>query len=152
MIRLSQRDPRWANAHLGASNLLVGAYGCTTTVLSMFSDYFGCYLSPGEIAAHNSWYTSAGLVNWLKLAFAKMAFDWRQYGEDNARIDAALADPDRAVGLQVNGGKHWIACVRKVKLANGTTDYVAADPWTGRDCFAKLTYKNITGSVFVKRK
>lgn len=151
MIRLSQRDPRWANAHLGASNLLVGAYGCTTTVLSMFSDYFGCYLSPGEIAAHNSWYTPSGLVMWTKLAFAKMAFTWRQYGENDAEIDAALADPDRAVGLQVNGGKHWIAATKKVMRGN-IHDYIAADPWTGRDCYAKLTYKNITGSFFVKRK
>lgn len=152
MIRLSQRDPRWAKAHLGASNLLVGAYGCTTTVLSMFSDYFGSYLSPGEIAAHNSWYTPAGLVIWTKLAFAKMAFVWREFGENDPKIDAALADVDQAVGLQVNSGKHWIAAVRKVKLANGSFDYMAADPWTGHDCLAKLTYKNITGSVFVKRK
>ena len=43
MIKLSQRDPQWGDLKLGESNLTINRWGCTTTALSMLSDYFQSY-------------------------------------------------------------------------------------------------------------
>jgi hypothetical protein len=149
MIYLSQRDPAWAEDKLGVSTLTVGRYGCTTTCISMLSDYFGSYKTPKELA-HNAYnYTPTGLVLWTHLAFDKMKFVWREYFEDTKRIDAAIKDPKQAVILQVNHGQHWVVALRKTWYGN---DYLVLDPWDGSKCFAKKKYHNISGAAFFSSK
>lgn len=144
MIYLSQRDPKWAKVKLGSSSLEMWRWGCTTTCISMLSDYFKCYRTPDEIAKEKRNYTPDGLILWGKLNFSKMAFEWRQYGCNEARIDASLKDPKKAVILQVDGGRHWVVALRK---AFWTNDYVILDPWDGKKTMAKGRYRNITGSA-----
>lgn len=148
MIYLSQHYPAWSGAFLGSSKLKVGDKGCTTTCISMLSDYFGCYQSPLQIAnnAHN--YTPEGLIIWNNLSFSKMKFVWREYGRNDAKIQDSIKDPKKAVILQVSNGTHWVVAISK-NLIGG--DYTVLDPWTGKKCNALATYHNITGSAhFVK--
>ena len=148
MIHLSQRDPRWAQTKLGNSNLTVGRYGCTTTCISMLSDYFGCFKTPLELATDPKHYTSDGLVLWPNFKFSRMAFEKRIRGRNDVEIMASLKDPNKAVILQVSHGAHWIVALHKTLFGN---DYVSLDPWTGRKCRAVGNYFNITGSAhFVK--
>lgn len=149
MKYFSQRDPRWANVKLGASNIDVYHYGCTTTCISMLSDYFGCLSYPDAIAKVKTNYTADGLILWSNLKFTKMAFVWRQYGRNDSLIRTSLKNPDTAVILQVNDGKHWVVALRPTVFGN---DYVCLDPWTGKKCDVIKTYKNITGSAHFTRK
>lgn len=145
---LSQRDPRWAEKKLGASSLTIGRYGCTTTCCSMLSDYFGCYTSPDQIAAHKDWYTPEGLVLWIRFKFEKMKFTWRDYKRDDAKIKEALKDPNQAVILQVDNGSHWVVALSATWFGNS---YMIADPWDGTKCDVIKRYKNITGAAFFQR-
>lgn len=149
MIYLSQRDERWGAVKLGASSLDVYHYGCTTTCISMLSDYFGSLAYPDAIAKVISNYTPEGLILWTKLQFIKMSFAWREYGRNDQLIKESLKDPNKAVILQVDDGKHWLVALRPTLLGN---DYVCLDPWTGLKCNAIATYKNITGSAHFVRK
>lgn len=151
MVYLSQRDPRWSSVRLGASQLTVGRYGCTTTCISMLSDYFGGFVRPDEIAKRAENYTKDGLVLWTKLELRKMRFEWREYQRNDAKIREALKDPNRAVILQVDDGAHWVVALRRTMLGLGN-DYVCLDPWTGKKCDVLKTYRNITGAAFFNRK
>lgn len=159
MLQLSQQDKRWAKIKLGASNLECEDYGCTTTCVSMISDDFGCYKSPGEIAKKHPNYTRDGLFLWKAMDEEfkdKMRFVWRGYGpagagkvsvmSDFTPIIKALKNPNQRVTLQVKDGAHW---VKLVSLADG--DWLAIDPWTGEECNVIASYKNITGyAIFEK--
>lgn len=150
MIYLSQRDFQWANDYLGASTLTVGRFGCTTTCLSMLSDYFKCYLTPKQIAHNSNNYTSDGLIIWTHLNFEKMKFDWRGYNENKGQINEYLKDPKKAVILQVNNKQHWVVALRRSLVYKD--DYVCFDPWTGKKCLAKRSYQNITGAAYFSKK
>lgn len=151
---LSQRNPYWGSKKLGASSLTLAKFGCTTTCLSMLSDYFNCFMKPDEIAGHQDWYTrpgnpvGEGLVIWTKLGFRLMKFTWREYGRNDAEIQRALKDPDRAVMFQVNNGAHWVVGIRKTLFGNS---YIVADPWDATKCDVIKKYHNITGMAFFAR-
>ena len=149
MFYLSQRDPLWAEKHLGASDLTVGRYGCTTTCISMLTSYFGGYSSPLEIASNAYNYTKDGLIIWSHLSFPFMRPVQREYGRNDAGIQAALGDPNRAVILQVNNGQHWVVAVKKNKFGY---DYTIIDPWDGQKKNCLANYGNITGAEYFERK
>lgn len=156
---LGQRNPLWSSVKLGASDVDVAHYGCTTVCLSMLSDYFKCYVSPSLLAhnAHN--YNAKGEVLWNNLKFDKMQFLWRAYGvlgpghvspyKDDKRILEALKDPKQAVLLQVDNGKHWVVALRKTLIGN---DYLVADPYYATKNTARGTWHNITGAAYFKAK
>ncbi len=147
MKYLSQRDPRWANKKLGASSLTLGRFGCTTTSLSMLTDYFGKYWSPPEIAGTKAFYTTSGLVQWEKLKLP-MKFVSRIRTRNDSAIQASIKDPDKAVLLNVNNGAHWVVALRKAVIGD---DYLVVDPWTGTTCWAIKTYHSIDGSAHFNR-
>lgn len=149
MLYLSQRDPLWATHKIGASNLTLGKFGCVTCCVSMLSDYFKCYLSPLQIASNVNNYTKDGLIWWTHLNFEDMKFDWRGYNEDKGRIQQYLKDPKKAVILQVNNKQHWVVALRKSLIYD---DYICLDPWTGKKCYAKKSYHNITGAAYFSAK
>ena len=146
---LSQRDKAWRDANLGQSSLTVGRFGCTTTCLSMLSDYFNCYVTPAEIAHNAANYTKDGLVVWKNLKFGKFRFVARDYAEDRAKISEFIKDPDKAVILNVDGGHHWVVALRKSLVGN---DWVVADPWNGDKCGAKARYKDVVGAAYFTLK
>ena len=149
MIYLSQRDQRWSQVKLGQSSLTVGRYGCTTTCISMLSDYFGCLVYPDAIAKNVYNYTKDGLVIWEALKFAKMRFAQRVQGRpSDSLIQACLKDPDKAIILQVDNGQHWVVALSKNFFGN---DYTVLDPWTGKKCNAMSVYKNITNAAIFQR-
>lgn len=145
---LSQRDPLWSEKKLGSSSLTMGKYGCTTTCLSMLTDYYGSYMRPDAIASQKDWYTDknykygAGLVLWSKMKLP-MKFVKRTYGRDDIEFEKALKDPKRAVMFEVQG-KHWVLGLSK-SIFGG---YRIADPWFG-DKATTARYKDqITGAAF----
>lgn len=145
MLVLGQRDPRWSNVHLGNSSLLVGQYGCTTTCISMLSDYFGNYHTPGEIAdPHYGFqqYTPDGLIMWETLKISPMQFKERLHERNDAKILESIKDPKKAVILEVDH-HHWVVALSKVPLLNV---YRIADPWTATKRFSSA-YGQITGSA-----
>jgi len=149
MIYLSQRDPRWSQVKLGKSSLTVGRYGCTTTCISMLSDYFKCLAFPDAIAKVVTNYTADGLIIWEALKFSQMQFEKRIKGRPmDADIKAALKDPNRAIILQVDNGQHWVVGLSKNLFGS---DYTVLDPWTGKKCNAEGVYHNITGAAIFKR-
>lgn len=143
---LSQNDARWAADRLGASPLLVGRYGCTTTAISMLSDYFGCYKSPLELAHNAANYTKDGLVIWQNLRFERMRFVRREYGRNDEEIKRALKYPHTAVILQVNDGAHWVVAYSTRVVRPG--DYIIIDPWDGKKKSLLSAYRNITGAAY----
>lgn len=149
MIHLSQQDPRWAGIALGKSRFLIGRYGCTTTCLSMLSDFFKCFQDPGKIAQGYVQYNLDGEILWNTLNLTHMAFETRLRARDDQAILGALKDKNRAVILNVNNGAHWVVAIGKVPFMN---DYFIVDSWDGKVKTACGTYKNIVGSASFKFK
>lgn len=147
MIHLSQRDPRWSFTKMLPSSLTIGRYGCTTTCISMLSDYFGDFYSPASVAQKKLQYTIAGLIIWTSIAFEKFRFGRRTYGWNTAEIDASIKDPNKAVILEVANGSHWVVAIRKVPFSK---HYFIVDPWDGK-VKTTLSYKNITGAAHFLR-
>lgn len=148
MQYLSQRDIRWKDERLGASVLTVGKYGCTTTGISMLTDYFGCFVSPKDIARNRHNYTRSGLILWGDLDFKNMKFVWRDYKEDKTRIADACKQKNKAVLLTVDGDSHWVVAVRPIEGG----DYIIIDTWDGKKKNLKSAYKKVTGAAFFERK
>jgi hypothetical protein len=151
MIYLSQRDPEWKDRTLGSSKLTIGDYGCTTTCISMLSDYFKPWASPAVIAGHKDFYTKDGLILWGKLDFPHFKFEKRLYGRNDFEIMASVEDKDKAVILEVQipKGKHWLVCLGKELLGSG---YKVVDPWTGLKSSTSKYGNLITGSAHFTRK
>ena len=155
---LSQRDPRWAMDIMGSGSLTVGRYGCTTTCISMLSDYFGCKQDPGQIAQNKRNYSGDSNISWIGLDFPNFSFRWREGSLfSNVSLDmemiksymvkGTLGNPDRAVILEVANHSHWV--VGLWPLPGG--DILAIDPWTGKTCNVLETYQNITGAALFVR-
>ncbi len=138
---LSQQDPQWAKFKLGQSSLTVGRYGCTTTCLSMLSDYYGVYKDPVAIQGFLK-YTPDGLIIWESLNLSPMKFGKRLRERNDAEIQISLKDPKKAVILEVNHS-HWVVATSKF-LGN---TYWIADPWTGTRRLSTAYNGNITGSA-----
>ena len=145
---LSQRDPKWSADKLGSSSLTLGRFGCTTTSVSMLTDYFGEWMTPKQMAHDVNWYTKDGLILWKNLHFKNMKFDRREYGRNDYDIQAALKDPDRAVILEGNNHSQWVTALRKTLIGKS---YVVADPWLGTKVDVLKVYKNITGAAYFSR-
>jgi hypothetical protein len=147
MKLLSQRDKLWGKVKLGRSELTCEKFGCTTTGLSMLSDYFGCFLRPDDIARMLDWYTPTGLILWTKLNFSRMVFVRRFYKFNAATINLAIKDPNLACMLEVDGN-HWVVAVSKLPFVNV---YRIADPWDSKIKFS-TAYKPITGGAIFRKK
>ena len=139
MIILSQLDLRWSKINMSPSTLTLGKAGCTTTCISMLSDYFRCFRSPDQIVANNVKYTNEGRILWQTVAFDKFKFEWRAYGRDDSRINESLKNPQKAVILEINHA-HWVVALRRI----GPWIQVA-DPWGGTKHF--INQKIVTGSA-----
>jgi hypothetical protein len=147
MVKLSQRDPKWALEKIGKSKLTLGRYGCTITSICMIHSKFypKSYILPPEAA--KIWaFTDDGLIKWTDCKFDGMKFLKRGYGYNKEEIREAVKNPDKGVIVQVDGF-HWIAA----------NDYFLGvlgfnDPWNG-DTLYKFSkrYKDITGyAIFAK--
>jgi len=159
---LSQRDPRWANKLIGASNVSIGRMGCLITCMSMASQFFGCYQSPDQIASNSKWFDTASLI-WINMSFPSMSFRWRegsQIANGDNKIDLDLiksylasgknlpSDQNRVALINVANGSHWVL---GLWWDDTEKDILAIDPWTGRTCWVYKTYGNITGGSLIVR-
>lgn len=149
---LKQIDPRWENIKIGNSDTTIGDMGCAITGLSMLSDYFGCQMTPSEIASHANWFQYDSLI-WVALSFPNFSFRWREgslYSKtklDMEMIKNYLIDDDKAVLLEVDNRRHWVVGL----WTNYDGDILAIDTYNGKSCLINEKYNNITGaSLFIK--
>ena len=148
MRLLSQRNPLWADKLLGASKLTIGRFGCTTTCISMLSEYFGKPVSPLQLASNANNYTIDGLIIWKNLHIPGMKFVERIYTRDDAKIREALKNPLKAVILEVNNKSHWVVGIKPALIG---ASYIVADPWDATKCDVIKRYHNITGAAIFAR-
>lgn len=126
---LGQKDPRWANIHLGTSNYYIWAKGCLITELAEILDVTPDVVNErlnavGGFAPDKSGQVS--LVIWKKIeeAFPGIRVN-RVWSYDNDDVLAQLA-ADRSVVVEVPAapiggqGSHWVRFVGDHKLH---------DPW-----------------------
>ena len=148
---LSQTDPHWANVTLGKTRFKISKYGCTTTCISMLSDYFQCYQPPDAIAKEYVQYNMDGEIFWDTLTLSHMMWEpgLRLKQRDDKSIIVSLKDPNKAVILNVNNGAHWVTALSKDIFSN---DYWCVDPYDGKKKLAAKTYRNIVGSSHFKAK
>lgn len=145
MVILSQQDPRWAKITLGKSNYTVGRYGCTTTGISMASDYFKNYHNPGYMAQHLE-YTDEGYILWQSLSEVELKLLDRFYGKRDEKIKEAIKNPKKVCILQVNNN-HWVVATG-VSIFGG---YNIADPWYGDKSTTRRYKNNITGGAILTK-
>ena len=145
MKYLYQRDPKWAGITLGSSNRTLAQVGCTTTCISMSSDYFGCYLDPGSCAKRLS-YTDDARILWgsIGTTFLTMAFLWREYKYNQPLISEAIKNPAKTCLLNVNNGGHWVLALKEL----GFGKYWVCDPWDGN----RKIYSGVVGCSVLKMK
>jgi len=152
MIKLSQRDPRWATKTIGATKLTIGKLGCTTTAICMVADYFGVKIMPDQLGATKGLYNAKAEIIWSKLKLPVFKWEWRGYGHgavEAKKIKQYLADPKKAVILQVANQSHWVVAVKAT--ADGKS-YSVVDPLGGvlvPDAIKK--YGNITGAAYFSK-
>jgi len=147
MIKLCQRDQKWADTPIGKTPYLLKRFGCTITCISMFSDYFakfkGFWKSPKDLASKLQ-FTKDGLIIWASLPeVLPFRLEKRLYSRNDSEIKISLKDSKRAVALQVDNF-HWLAVVGKGLLGG----WVVYDPWDGlKKTIPNKSYKAITGSA-----
>ena len=152
---LSQKDPRWSGARIGASDVTVGSDGCLVTCLAMLSCYYGSERTPDALAADPRRFTKDGFLRWRRLGFPGFSLRWRERGpkpgapaRDDALIGAYLPRPDdplrRSVVLAVAGDSHWVLPVGYDEAAG---EYEALDPKSGSTIRVLATYGSISGSA-----
>lgn len=142
MVKLSQRDPRWASHRMLPSALTLGRYGCTTTCISMLSDYYGHFRTPNVMASAHIPYTKDGLIIWDKMKLQGFNFQKRLRATDHKAIQDSLKHKNTSVILEVDGC-HWVVALSRVPFTN---TYRIADPWDGKVKYS-TAYKRITGSA-----
>lgn len=147
MKNLSQRDARWATKLLGPSKCTVYQFGCTTTAISMFSDWYGEYKDPG-VLARSLTYTRDGLIIWQSIGkiFKTLTFKWRFYTHDKKLITNALSSKNDTVLLNVDRGKHWVSALYHIPFRG----YMCIDPWIGAK--RAYLYTEVSGGALLTRK
>jgi hypothetical protein len=162
MILFSQRDPRWGNIHIGNTVYTIHQKGCAITCIAAISTYIGASTTPADIAQHWTKFDedpkspSYGGIFWNTLAIPaepgeQLGALIRDRSYNPTRIQAALANPNQFVMLNVSNGGHWLWVLKRLW---GDT-YWCMDPWFGDKCFASLKggrYNNIVGSMTFLRK
>ena len=151
---LSQRDPRWKDVKLGASNLTMEKFGCTTTALCMALRSFGYDIWPDAIAKRKENYTKDGLILWNNLLLpGNFKFKMRigspsNFVRNDKEIIKSIKDPNGFVLLSVGNNTHWVLAMSKLLLRD---NYKVADPWKGKQEICIPEFKNITGSSHFSR-
>ena len=150
MKYFSQNNPIWKNDHLGASTLMVGNYGCTTSCIATAGTWFGETITPKELASIKTLYTPAGLILWQQIAnvYEKMKFFYRYYSFNEAVIDEfVVTNPNSVVLLNVNNKSHWVLALKKT--ASG---YLCSDPYKFPATNKVYARTNIDGFSVLVRK
>lgn len=147
MRLLKQSDPRWASEKIGNSQSTLARYGCLLTCLSMLSDWYGTFHTPGWMARNLS-FTSDGRLLWQSIR-PQMRFVYRYYKRDDAKIKSILFSKDNAVILEVPAfnAKHWVLVVGFSRWYG----FKIADPLDGTTKWLDKSYRHITGFAEITR-
>jgi peptidoglycan hydrolase CwlO-like protein len=126
----SQRDSRWCNALIGASDMTVGDVGCLITSVAMVNKSKGADTNPLRVSSNSNYFFSS--TAYMLLPFPSLVgSSFREIGK--SEIDGQLAANNPViVHISLGGDGHWIVLVKK----DGDS-YIINDPWYGPD--KKLT-------------
>jgi len=129
MQNYKQNNPRWNRTKIRGTNLRVGEYGCLICCIATLASYFQPEIGvQGVIDLTGFW--PDGNVIWKSGNYPSFEYDKIIKGRDDEAIKQALNDPDRAVILGLNSGKHWVvACQYNTELNN----FEIADPLGNTD-------------------
>jgi len=147
MLKLNQKDPKWAKVLIGKSKETIAKSGCTITSTAMFSDWYGCYKDPAWMAK-NLEFTTGGFLYWRSITKSAlpMKFVYRYYYNDMKKIKQILASKDGVCLLQVNGN-HWVALV-----GASWKGLRVNDPYYGDTIYLNQRNYKVTGFAELTRK
>jgi len=166
VIKLSQKDQRWASKKLGTSSVCtIGSDGCLLTCVSMVLHYFGHPVLPDslndQLVRVGGFYQGARLV-WGKVSeiYPDVQFDWQVFNDGECSSKPApLELIDRLLGEKIPvivkvdfnpGGElqeHWVLIVGKDEAGS----YIINDPWTGEEYFFQAKYGDPKRYIFAIR-
>jgi hypothetical protein len=138
----SQRDPRWADVHLGASAYTMGSAGCAVTAAAMVASVVQPAVTPLTLVDWlnvNYGFTGGGLLYWGKVAEAVPGLKfvayhlWRAVPADMALLALALQNGPQVIQVDFHPetatlDSHFVTAVR---LLDDGADLEIIDPWTG---------------------
>ena len=148
MKSYSQRDPRWATIQIKGSNTTIGQSGCTITCIADLSTVFGDDLTPAQVN-EQCIFTKEGRIFWATVNFKHFMFERRTHNNTPTEFAKAIADPNRAVILEVANKSHWVVAT---KYDYKRQIFYIADPWLGDRATMERYKNNITGAAFFRRK
>lgn len=149
---LGQRDPRWAQVHLGyadaGSDSTLGKYGCAITSLAMLLGFYGRYMTPVDVqnwmVENKGFRTDAtrNLVNWTKLpvvfpeirSVTRRDFVTRDPTEEEVMALQGQLNNGHPAILKVDGLPGSPALDEHFVLATHVLEksIIVADPYTGQ--------------------
>lgn len=125
MLNNGQRDPKWANIKLGTSNVTIGGYGCTISVIGNIVGATPDVVNQKLKGVDG--FANQNLVIWGKISQAFPDFVvTRKFGYNNADVLSKVPYVICEVSAAAIGSprtSHWIQYLGGGKCA---------DPWTGR--------------------
>jgi len=142
----SQQNSQWVNEKL-INGYTVGRWGCLAVSLANARNWFYNKNDNPMWTVPKLNYTSDGRILWNSLKNVGLKLVERVYGRNEAKINEALAHPNKCVILQVNNN-HWVWAIgRKLPILG----YRIADPWDGRIKYINFYRDNITGCAVISR-
>ena len=140
---MSQRDSRWANKKIGASNYSIFEVGCLVTSVAMVYKSYGYNVTPATIADDDSRFfsnTALMLIPWKApsgKSYTPISF---------SSIGKELENRPVIVGVYAGPyGTHFVVLSKK-----SGNDYIMYDPWYGPDLkFSDYYSKNSIYSAVV---
>jgi peptidoglycan hydrolase CwlO-like protein len=133
----SQRDPRWADQHIGFSNTLMKSYGCAVTAVAMVFRYHGVDIDPGTLAQQPIFYHD--LIVWPQSWKGVSLVSTTSHGNiDWDTVDKEIKNNNPVIVFVKStkkGAGHYVVIHSKDK--NG--EYVVHDPYWGSNIFLNST-------------
>lgn len=148
MINYKQTNPKWNRTKIRGTNLRVGMYGCLICCIASLASYFQPEIGVQGVIDLTG-FTPDGKLIWKSGIYPSFEYEKIIKGCDYEAIKSALDDPDRAVILGLNGGKHWVVACGEI---NKGGQYEIADPLGNTDRSFLGINDIIDYMAFFKRK
>ena len=115
MIIFKQGD--YPHDYLGNSGISIAKAGCLTCALTVGYDaLFNQALNPVQVSKKVA-YSASGMLQWPSIASLGLKLEYRSGVRDDARVNEALANPNKFAILELNHGAHFVLVIgRKIPL------------------------------------
>ena len=141
----NQRDARWGNDYVGASDYQVWEIGCLLSDVAMVYTHFGSRsVTPATIALNTANFTPDGLMYNSVLNIPGHPATVND--SPNSQWIHSWLDSGGAVivGMYISGGTHFVT----LTASRGAGDYWMNDPWNVRAMNVSFDSSDVTGPIF----